>query len=169
MKSKITFSFLILAVSGTLFTSCLKDLDREPFYGLNSNSVYDSAGNYIHVLAKIYAGFATTGNKGPAGLPDISDIDEGFSGYIRVYWNLQELSTDEAVCAWNDAGIPELHYMTWSSENPFTKAMYYRLFFQIPLCNEFIRESGDDKLDGHGFTEAEKTEIRGYRAEARFI
>ncbi|MEZ4847134.1 MAG: hypothetical protein R3B93_00575 [Bacteroidia bacterium] len=28
---------------------------------------------------------------GPAGQPDISGIDEGFSTYIRQYWKAQEL------------------------------------------------------------------------------
>ncbi|MCS6990792.1 MAG: RagB/SusD family nutrient uptake outer membrane protein [Chitinophagales bacterium] len=159
---------LLLSVS-ILLSSCLKDLDRQPFYGLNSATLYDTVKNYLHVLAKIYAGFATTGNQGPAGQPDISGIDEGFSNYIRVYWNLQELPTDEAICAWNDPGIPELHNMSWSAENSFTKAMYYRIFFTIALCNEFIRECSEEKLSQRGFSEADKELIRGYQAEARFI
>lgn len=168
MKKILMPVALLLAVV-LLFSSCLKDLDRKPFYGLNSATLYDTAKNYLHVLAKIYAGFATTGNQGPAGQPDISGIDEGFSNYIRVYWNLQELPTDEAICAWGDPGIPELNTMAWSAENSFTKAMYYRIFFTIPLCNELIRESADEKLNARGFSEAEKELIRGYRAEARFI
>ncbi len=171
MKSNQTSAYTWVGVlmMVSVLSACLNDLDRKPFYGLNSATLYDTAKNYIHVLAKIYAGFATTGNAGPAGAPDISGIDEGFSGYIRVYWNLQELPTDEAICAWNDPGIPELHNMSWSSENSFTKAMYYRIFFTIPLCNEFIRESADEKLEARGFSEADKALIRGYRAEARCI
>ena len=67
---------------------------------------------YIHVLSKLYAGLSLTGNSGPAGdadLPQEYVLDEGFSSYVRVLWNLQELPTDEAVCGWlNDGGIQEL-------------------------------------------------------------
>ncbi|MEP7127295.1 MAG: RagB/SusD family nutrient uptake outer membrane protein [Chitinophagales bacterium] len=164
LKSSIIFSIIVLSL-----TSCLKDLDRTPFYGLNTESVYSDPDNYIEVLAKLYAGFTTTGNQGPAGKPDISGIDEGFSNYIRVFWNLQELPTDESVCGWNDPGIPELHEMAWSSDNAWVKGMYYRLYFQIPLCNEFIRESSDDKLNSHGFTTEQVNTIKSYRYEARFL
>ena len=58
----------------------------------------------VQVLAKLYAGLAVSGQEGPAGQPDISGIDEGFSTYIRQYWKAQELSTDEAVIAWHDEG-----------------------------------------------------------------
>ena len=64
MKSKFVKSFIILSALSLTFSSCLKDLDRSPFYGLNSTSVYSDPANYIHVLAKIYAGFSTTGNQG---------------------------------------------------------------------------------------------------------
>lgn len=164
LKSSVIVSIIVLSL-----TSCLKDLDRTPFYGLNTESVYADPDNYINVLAKLYAGFTTTGNQGPAGKPDIGGIDEGFSNYIRVFWNLQELPTDEAVCAWNDPGIPELHEMSWSSDNAWVKGMYYRFYFQIPLCNEFIRESSDDKLNSHGFSAEDVARIKTYRYEARFL
>jgi len=106
---KISALFLCVVIS----TSCLKDLDLQPEYGINSAAVYSDADNYINVLAKLYAGLTLSGQQGPAGQPDIADIDEGFSSYIRVMWNLQELPTDESVCGWNDTGIPELNTMNW--------------------------------------------------------
>src|SRR5438128_12609077 len=109
MTTNLFKPFILLTIISFSFTSCLKDLNRSPFYGLNSESVYGDPANYIHVLAKCYAGLAISGNQGPAGSPDIGGIDEGFSQYLRVLWNLEELPTDEAVCAWNDPGIPELH------------------------------------------------------------
>ncbi|MBC8046036.1 MAG: RagB/SusD family nutrient uptake outer membrane protein [Fimbriimonadaceae bacterium] len=151
------------------FTSCFKDLDLAPPAGINAATLYEDPNNYIHVLAKLYSGLALTGNQGPAGNPDILGIDEGFSGYVRVLWNMQELSTDEAKCAWTDLGIPELNTMQWSSTNSFVTAMYYRIFFQIPLCNEFIRESSDEKMSDRGFSDADMGKIRGYRAEAKFL
>ncbi|MEO5675116.1 MAG: RagB/SusD family nutrient uptake outer membrane protein [Chitinophagales bacterium] len=169
MKKVFTRFSAVLLIITLSFTSCVKDLDQSPYYGLNAESVYSDPANYIHVLAKCYAGLAISGNQGPAGSPDISGIDEGFSQYLRVLWNLQELTTDEAVCAWNDPGIPELHQMTWSSNNSFVVAMYNRIFFQVPLCNDFIRQSSDANMSDRGFSEADQATIRIYRNEARFL
>ena len=57
----------------------------------------------------------------------MSGIDAGFSDFFRLYWKAQELSTDEAVVAWGDAGIQDFHLMNWSSENPFLKGLYLSL------------------------------------------
>lgn len=169
MKTKFIYGLTIISLVAITFTSCFNKLDLTPEYGLNTTAVYEDPDLYIHVLAKLYAGLSITGNQGPAGDPDIQGIDEGFSAYIRVLWNLQELPTDEAICGWNDVGIPELNTSTWNSTSSFVQAMYYRIFYQIPLCNEFIREASDDKMDERGFTDAQKATIRIYRAEARFL
>ena len=76
----IGFAFLISVLSG----SCSDNLNLTPRYGLNADAVYSDPGNYINVLAKLYAGLAISGNQGPAGMPDIGGIDEGFSQYVRV-------------------------------------------------------------------------------------
>lgn len=151
------------------FTACFKDLDRVPKYDVTSASVYDNFENYKLVLAKIYGGFILTGQQGPSGNPDIAGIDEGFSNYLRQYWKVQELTTDEAVIAWNDGTLPEYHKMTWSASNEFNRAMYNRIYYQISLVNEFIRETTDDKLAGRGITGADAEEARLFRAEARFL
>ncbi len=150
--------------------SCFKDLDLEPPYGLNAEAVYSDPNNYIHVLAKLYAGLATTGNDGPAGQGDIAGIDEGFSSYLRVHWNLQVLTTDEAICAWEqDPGIPELNRVSITALNEWNQAMYYRIFFQLALCNEFIRQSADSRLSERGFSTADVDRIVEMRNEARFL
>ena len=169
MKNKIILPAILFIVIGITATSCFNDLDLQPPSGINSASVYENPDDYINVLAKIYSGLAISGNQGPAGNPDISGIDEGFSQYVRVLWNLQELSTDEAKCAWNDPGIPELDKMQWSSTNSFVTAMYYRIYFQIPLANEFISQSSDANMNDRGFSSEDQTRIRGYRDEARFL
>lgn len=165
-------SILIITLAGMFsLTSCLKDLDTVPLdKDVNSPDVqYSTQQGYLQVLAKLYAGFAVTGQQGPAGDADIAGIDEGFSSYLRQYWNLQELPTDEAKNCWDDDGIPSLNTMTWSSTNPFIRALYYRIYYQITLANEFIRESSDEKLDDRGFNNEEKVKIREYRAEARYL
>ena len=94
-----------------VFTSCTNELNTTPPSGSSQDAeaLFSNPASYKQFLAKLYAGLATTGQQGPAGSPDISGIDEGFSQYIRGYWNAQELSTDEAVMGWNDGTIKDFH------------------------------------------------------------
>ena len=153
---KITLAALALVV---MSTSCLKDLDVTP---LDKNVptasvVFDTPESYVQALAKLYASYATSGQQGPSGKPDIENIDEGFSNYLRQYWNAQELSTDEAVMAWNDATIKDFHWQTWAVNDVFIAALYSRIFFTISVSNEYVRNT------------VGKEEYKQYLAEARFI
>jgi hypothetical protein len=172
MNTRI-YKFLIVFAAAILmaFASCVNDLDTLPLDKdvVTSADVYAKPENYIHVLAKLYAGLAVSGQQGPHGMGDISGLDEGFGQYLRGYWYAQELPTDEAVLGWNDGNLRDYHDMDWSSNNEFIKAMYYRIFYQISLCNEFIRESSPEKLAERGIPEASRTEIGLYREEARFL
>jgi hypothetical protein len=153
--------------------SCSKELDLSPTNGITASEVYATPAGYRQALAKVYGSFALTGNVGGVGQPDISTeiiADEGNSDFLRMYFNLQELTTDEAAWTWqNDAGIQGLHEMSWSSINPIIDGLYYRSFFQITLCNDFIRQSADDALSSKGITGASADSIRRERAEARFL
>lgn len=166
LKNKLTLGALSLTIA---VSSCVQDLDRKPFNEVTSATVYDNPAAYKQVAAKLYAGLAVTGQEGPAGKPDIGGIDEGFSSYLRQYWQLQELPTDEAIIGWNDAGLPELNIMKWSSNNPFVRGFYSRVFQQVAACNEFIRETTDEKLSARGVNGATLTEVKALRAEARFL
>jgi starch-binding outer membrane protein, SusD/RagB family len=168
MKKNITKYVLALVISMFSISSCT-NLDLEPLYVETSESTYADFNNYKRVLAKLYAGFALTGQQGPAGRGDIGGIDEGFSNYVRTYWKMQELPTDEAIIGWNDAGLPELNFMTWSADNPWSRAMYYRIFYQIALANEFIRETSDARLADRGITGDNAETARLYRTEARTL
>jgi len=148
---------------------CLHHLDQQPQLEFTSADVYADADNYIQVLAKCYAALAVTGQQGPSGNADIAQIDEGFSSYLRVYWKLQELPTDEAVIGWGDPTLPDLNYATWGTGNDFVNAMYNRIFFLVVLTNEFIRETSDERLDERGFSADEISTIKTYQAEARFL
>lgn len=152
--------------------SCFKDLDTIPIDKdeITSAVVYDNPAAYKQVLAKLYAGLALSGQEGPSGLPDISGIDEGFSTYLRQYWKAQELPTDEAVIAWNDGTIQDFHQQDWDANSEFITAMYNRIYYQISLCNEFLRETTPEKVDSRpGVTSALKSDIVKFRAEARFL
>lgn len=166
MKRFVTYTIL---ASVLLLGACGKNLNQSPRYGLNAEAVYSDPDNYIRVLAKLYAGMSMTGNQGPAGQADIAGIDEGFSAYMRVLWNLQELPTDEAKCTWTDPGIPELNKIQWNADNVWVKGMYYRIFYQITLCNEFIWQASDERLNTRGFSTAQLNSIKQMQIEARYL
>jgi hypothetical protein len=170
MKYKIKFASLMAGLI-LVSTSCLKDLDTVPIDPdeLTSASVYENPASYKQVLAKLYAGLAVSGQQGPAGRSDISGIDEGFGQYLRGLWYMQELTTDEAVIAWNDQTIKDLHWQTWGPSDVFITAFYYRIFYQVSICNEFLRETTDSKLDERGVSGQLRTDIGYFRAEARFL
>lgn len=171
---QITFYIKMAVAAVTVFlAACTKKLDLTPTNDITAANVYSTSAGYKQALAKAYAAFALTGNTGGTGSPDIPKeiiSDEGNSDFMRLYWNLQELTTDEAAWSWqNDAGIQGLHEMSWSSVNPIVGGVYYRAFFQIALCNDFIRQSAESALTSKGFSTATQDSIRYYRAEARFL
>ncbi len=160
---------LLVLLTAFLLGSCTKDLNRAPFYDITASSVYEDFSNYKLILAKLYAGYAVSGQQGPAGNADLSGIDEGFSNYMRQYFQLQELPTDEAIIGWNDGTIGQLNTTNWTPANEFISIMYSRTFYQITLCNEFIRETTDEKLASRNITGADLEEAKKFRAEARFL
>ncbi len=152
-----------------LLVSCHKNLDRFPTNDYTSDVVYSSEAGYKNVLAKVYGSMALTGNTGPAGQGDVAGIDEGTSDFLRLFWQAQVLTTDEAIVAWNDPGIPDFHNMSWSSSHPMLTGLYNRCFYIITLSNEFIRESTPEKVSGRNITGAAAANIANMRAEARFV
>lgn len=161
-KKNLRILLLVSIAATTLvMSSCVNDLNTTPIDKkvITSASAYNTPQDYEAILAKLYAGFATTGQQGPAGEPDIQGIDEGSSGYLRAYWMLEELPTDEAICAWNDPGVPQLNTMKWGASNNFIMDMYDRIYYEITLANEFI---------SHAKTSS-NAQVKEYMAEARFI
>ncbi len=145
------------------------DLTVEPKSTITDANIFSDPGSYRAFLARIYSGLAVSGQQGAAGQPDIRGIDEGFSQYLRLYWELENLPADEAVIGWGDIGLPELNTGLWAVNNTFVAAMYYRVYFQVMMANEFLRQTTDAKLDERGVTGTLRTEIATYRAEARFL
>ena len=170
MKNALYRGLTALTLSTALVglnTSCTKDLDQTPKYEITPDKVYTSLGAYKQVLAKLYGGFALTGPDGP-GSGDIKGIDAGTSDYLRQLWSAQELTTDEAVIAWNDPGVQEWHRMNWDANGPLIRGIYSRCYYEIATCNEFIREAADDKLSSR-LGSGDVAEAKLFRAEARFL
>lgn len=159
IKNKLSILSITLLI---LATACVDDLDPK---SLGANSVtsvdaYRTPADFKIGLGKLYSSFVVAGQSGPGTDPDIANLDVGFGVYLRGYWNLQQLTTDEAVYSWaEDGGIRPLHWHTWTPTNSFVGALYSRMMLTISYCNEFIRASAlsDD------------AEIKRYNAEARFI
>ncbi len=159
MKKYIT---LLLIFSIFAFASCVNDLDVEPKdpSSILADNVKDNPEYLQQALAKIYASFVIAGQGGDGDKgADIAAPDEAFFTTTRALWNLQEITTDEAICAWGDPGIADLNTQTWSPANPFLTALYQRLSLSVTYANNFIsltKESTDP-------------EIAKYHAEARFL
>ncbi len=171
MKKRILYIAMLVIGSLFLFNSCTKDLDTVPLDPdeITAANVFDDPASYEQFLAKCYAGLALSGQQGPAGAGDISGIDEGFGQYLRGYWYHQELTTDEAVIGWDDATIKDFHSQNWTDGDGFIAAMYYRIFYQVSLCNEFLRQTTDELLNDRGVSTELKAEIATYRSEVRWL
>ena len=154
-KNKI---FIAILLSALMITSCVKDLDVKPMDpdAILAGNLGDNPEYTKQVLAKIYASFIIQG-QGANGGDDISAADGAFFTTMRALWNLQELPTDEAICAWGDVGIADLNTQTWSPSNPFLTALYQRLGLSITYANDFIRLTKDNP------------DMVQYNAEARFL
>ncbi len=159
---------LALAALLTLGAACT-DTTELPTSTITDTNYFDDPSSYRAFLAKIYAGLAVSGQRGPAGNGDIQGIDEGFSQYLRLYWEAQELPTDEAVIAWGDVGLPEMNTQLWASSNSFVVSMYYRVAFQVSMANEFLRQTTEAKLSERNVSAQLQADIQIFRAEARFL
>ncbi|WP_437922152.1 RagB/SusD family nutrient uptake outer membrane protein [Sphingobacterium sp. LRF_L2] len=150
-----------------LLVSCTKDLNQYPTIETTSEAVYTSVDGYRAVLAKLYGSFAVAGNGRGDADPDMAGTTATW-GYLRVYFNLQEVPTDEVIYTWAGGdNMVELQYMTWGASDTWVNAMYYRIYYTVALCNEFLRNATPEKLAG--FTDAERLDIEGFAAEARFL
>jgi hypothetical protein len=145
------------------------DATTLPTSTITDANVFKDPGSYRAFLSKIYAGLAVSGQQGPAGNPDLKNLDEGFSQYLRLYWEHQELPTDEAVIGWGDLGLPELNTGLWATNNGFVTTMLARISYQVTMVNEFMRQTSDAKLSERGVSTALKADIQTFRAEARFL
>ena len=170
-KTQIKLLGISLLLLVLLFPSCTDDLNQAPesVNAIPGDEFFSNPDSYKQNLAKLYAGLAISGQSGPAGSPDISGIDEGESQYVRGFWLMQELTTDEAVIAWNDGTIKDFHNQSWTSLDRFITATFARFSFQIVNCNEFLRQTTDEKLAARGVDATLKAEIAIFRAEARFL
>ncbi|MBD1428376.1 RagB/SusD family nutrient uptake outer membrane protein [Sphingobacterium litopenaei] len=166
MKKIVALSKAFIS-SVILMMSCTKDLDQFPTIETTSENVYTSLEGYKSVMAKLYGSFAVAGNNRGDGDADMASSTASW-GYLRVYFNMQEVPTDELIYSWAGGdNMVDLQFMSWGASDTWVSAMYYRIYYSIALANEFLRNAGDDKIAG--FSDSEKSEIQSFKAEARFL
>lgn len=171
---KKTLFNIVISISVILCCySCTSDLDTQPLDDnqLTGEAVYSTATGYKGTLAKCYASLIQTGQKGgDGGDGDVSGIDEGYSGYTRCLFYLQECCTDE-ICfhAGGSHGTLSLLYMNWDSSTKVISYPYYRLYMIIGYCNEFLKQCTEDKLKSRNVYDSLKNDYLTYCAEVRFI
>ena len=145
----------LAALLGFSSTSCMNDLNQ---------SVQDEQTNteldMTQYLAKVYSSLVLTGQTGGAGNPDMSQFDEGNSSFYRRIFEAQELCSDETIWTWQgDASIPELTNIAWNSSVGYNELTYYRIMYNVTLCN-FYLDNTEDAADAQAHQN---------RAEVRFI
>ena len=159
---KYIISAFVLAVC---LGSCVGDLTVSPIDpSMNTaDKALQTEDDYFSLMAQCYAGFSHSGSYGPNGNNNISGIDGGFSQYFRGRYHLNGLTTDEAVCGWNDQTLQDLHAMAWTTTDVFVAAFYYRIFYQISAFNEFLRQVNKATISLPDAA-AWKAEVRALRA-----
>jgi hypothetical protein len=149
MKTLKYISGILIIAAGLFASSCVGDLNVTPI-DPNANTadkaLVDEA-SFQDFLAGVYLGFATSGYYGANGSPSISGLDGGASQYIRGLYHHSELTTDESVCGWNDQTIKNFHYLNWTTDDSFIYAFYSRIFMQVGMANEFIREAKNSPVE----------------------
>ena len=114
-------------------TSCVKDLDVTPIDPSSTMEVDEPA-----LYSKCYANMALAGQGGANGDCDIDGLDGGTTGFVRQMWNANELTTDEAICAWGDEGIPSFNFNQYDASHPMLRGFYYRLYAGVNFCNHYL-------------------------------
>jgi len=153
-------ALMALVVAGN---ACTGDLDQMPHTDsqATADEVYSSETGYRMVLAKLYASYVIVGQEQGGGNADITS-NNGYD-FLRGYFNLQEAPTEEMAGTWLSGDkIEDLTYMTWDASDPWVADTYYRLYYTIALCNDFLSHATSDAVAGNETLEA-------YRAEARFL
>ena len=159
---------IYIAALAALLTSCVQDLDTLPLDKTEPVAEYvygNSEEAYMAGLTRLYFQFVTN------DLTDLQPMDGGASELIRAFWTVQETSTDEAKCSWeNDAWVRALNTNTWTGvQNDAIYAVYVRTLQGVAFVNEYLRQTAPDKLSARGVSADLAAKIQGYRAEARFI
>lgn len=149
--------YMALACIALGMASCVQDLNTKPI-DPNSSTTF----NADRMFTKCYGCMAYIGQSGPGENSDVDwpGLDAGTSGFYRVIWYCNELSSDEAWWIWDDKESKELCQTNWENagENVMMGAIYARLMLNIKYCNHYLAQAPNE-------TDEDKYRL----AEVRFI
>lgn len=168
--SKLFAAGALVAMAG--LGSCTGDLDQMPQDPnvITPNKFQENPREYLgEVMAKCYSGLATSGQGGPNGSADISGLDGGTSQWSRTVFMLEEFPTDECLWMYNDGGVDELRWGTWSDTNAAIYGTYSRLYVHISVCNDFIRLATNPGKYDITYDEALQRDVDQLVLEARAL
>lgn len=159
---------IYIATLVALLSSCVQDLDTLPLNKTEPVSEYvygTSEEAYLAGLTKIYFQFVSN------DLTDLQPMDGGASELIRAFWSVQETTTDEAKCSWeNDAWVRALNTNTWTEvQNDAVYAVYVRTLQGVAYVNEYLRQTSPERLASRGVSPELAARIDVFRCEARFL
>ena len=161
MKKYILKSLAAISVA-MMATSCVDDLNQTPIIENDASVVYANPTTYRQVLAKAYACFVITGQE-KDGDKDI-DSEKGYD-LSRCIFNMQECPTDESINTWSS--LYDVSHFKWDANDIWVQDAYYRLYYTISVCNEFIRNSKESNISH--FDQTDQETIKAMCNEARFL
>lgn len=159
---KLSYSAAVLVLLLTILPACTDDLNTTPSGPNVELDPYANASNYPQLVAKVYAGFSRIGLTGPDSDGDVpSSSDKGKTNFLRIYFNMQELTSDEAKCAWSDNDERYYSQSLLTPDNSIGYMFYQRCMLNIVFANEFLRNTVTPK--------AEVANLSRMRAEVKVL
>ncbi len=102
-----------------------------------SRAAFDEEATYQTLFRML----STGSPDGAYGSTEISGYDNGTTDFVRQLWNINELPSDEAICVWNDYGIPDLCNGDYKIDNPQASGLFQRLHFGIFKANLYLENA----------------------------
>lgn len=130
IKNMLPAAAMLLVTIG--FSSCIGDLDVTP---IDPNKRTDP--DPVALFNQCYANLAIEGLEGP-GKSTVTADDPGTTGLVRQLFNTNELTTDEAICAWGDPGVATMNTNEQTSSNAFLAIYFNRLYSGVSVCNHYL-------------------------------
>lgn len=171
MKKIMNLKINLAIIGFLLIVSCESELNVSPEdpNTFTAEDFYANPEAYLQGLAGVYSNLSLTGTDGAAN-SNIQGLDPGTSQYGRGLWNLQVVTSDEAIWSWeNDDGIRDMNRSTWTADNVILRGMFGRTMTSIAFANEYLRQTSNAVLDSRGVSGELRNNIQDYRAEARFL
>lgn len=166
---KVLYLSLAVAMVAMAMPACTDDLNTVPKGPNIELDPYADASNYPMLLAKVYAGFSKLGLTGPDGDGDIpSSSDQGKTTFLRTYFNIQELISDEAKCAWSDVDERNYSQINLTPDNNIGYMLYQRCMLNIVFANEFLKNTETPRVEVANL-DAMRAQTRALRAMNYFF